>query len=108
MISAMDIVVHASLREGLARVLPQAFLCGKPVVSFDVDGAREVVINDKTGWLVRAESTPRLKQALLGAIENRPHAQELARTGKKLCAQRFPSEVMVQRIADLYRAVLGR
>ena len=35
----MDIVVHASLREGLARVLPQALIAGKPVVSYDVDGA---------------------------------------------------------------------
>ena len=35
----MDIVVHASLREGLARVLPQALISGKPAVSYDVDGA---------------------------------------------------------------------
>ncbi len=52
MISAMDVVVHTSLREGLARVLPQALAMGKPCVSFDIDGAPEVVINDKTGYLV--------------------------------------------------------
>src|SRR5262245_15446860 len=44
LIAAMDIVVHASLREGLARVLPQALIAGKPVVSYDIDGAREVVL----------------------------------------------------------------
>jgi len=33
-IHASDILVHCSLREGLARVLPQAMLCAKPVVSF--------------------------------------------------------------------------
>ncbi len=52
MISAMDIVVHTSLREGLARVLPQSLAMGKPCVSFDIDGAPEVVINDNTGYLV--------------------------------------------------------
>ena len=52
-LGAMDIVVHASLREGLARVLPQALIAGKPVVSFDVDGAREVVLPGVTGFLVR-------------------------------------------------------
>ena len=36
--------MHASLREGLARVLPQALIVGRPVVSYDVDGAREVVL----------------------------------------------------------------
>ena len=45
MIAAMDIVVHASLREGLAKVLVQALAERKPVVSFDIDGAREVVRN---------------------------------------------------------------
>ena len=44
LLGAMDIVVHTSLREGLARVLPQALIAGKPVISYDVDGAREVVI----------------------------------------------------------------
>ena len=43
LIGAMDVLVHTSLREGLARALPQALIAGKPVVSFDVDGAREVV-----------------------------------------------------------------
>ncbi len=52
LIGAMDIVVHTSLREGLARVLPQALIAGKPVVSYDVDGAREVVITDETGILL--------------------------------------------------------
>ncbi|MCE5268233.1 MAG: glycosyltransferase, partial [Planctomycetaceae bacterium] len=32
LIAAMDIVVHASLREGLARVLPQALISGRPAV----------------------------------------------------------------------------
>ena len=50
-IQASDILVHCSLREGLARALPQAMLCGKPAVSFDTDGAKEVV-NDATGGLV--------------------------------------------------------
>ncbi len=52
LLAATDIVVHASLREGLARVLPQALIAGKPVVSYDVDGAREVVISDETGFLI--------------------------------------------------------
>src|SRR5213076_424445 len=51
-IGTMDILVHASFREGLARALPQALIAGKPVVSYDIDGAREVAIHDQTGYLV--------------------------------------------------------
>ncbi|MHC4704291.1 MAG: glycosyltransferase, partial [Planctomycetota bacterium] len=34
-IQSSDILVHCSLREGLARALPQAMLCGRPAISFD-------------------------------------------------------------------------
>ena len=52
LIHAMDIVVHASMWEGLARVLPQGLIAGKPVISFDIDGAREVIISGETGYLL--------------------------------------------------------
>ena len=58
-IHASDIIVHTSLWEGLARVLPQALIAGKPVVSYDVDGAREVVIPGETGYLLPPQSVER-------------------------------------------------
>ena len=39
LLSAVDAVIHPSLREGLARVLPQALLAERPVISYDIDGA---------------------------------------------------------------------
>src|SRR5262249_17237655 len=52
LLSAVDAVIHPSLREGLARVLPQALLVGRPVISYDIDGAREVVLPE-TGVLLK-------------------------------------------------------
>ncbi len=40
LIGAMDALVHTSFREGLARALPQALIAGRPVISYDVDGAQ--------------------------------------------------------------------
>src|SRR6185295_20185631 len=51
-IQAMDVVVHTSLREGIARVLPQAGAVSKPVVTFDLDGAPEVIRDGISGYLV--------------------------------------------------------
>ena len=53
-IHAADAVVHAGLREGLARVLPQAGLCERPVVAYDIGGAREVVRDGENGFLLPA------------------------------------------------------
>jgi glycosyltransferase involved in cell wall biosynthesis len=107
LIAAMDLLVHTSLREGLARVLPQAFLSGVPVVSYDVDGAREVVINGRTGWLVPAASIELLEKAVCGALDDPAHARELAAAGRELCEGRYPAQVMVDAIATEYEKLFA-
>ena len=108
MIAAMDLVVHASLREGLARVLPQALISGKPVVSFDVDGAREVVIDGETGYLVEPESRPRLLDAMRALLADPQRRAALGAAGCARCAEQFRAGVMVSRIADLYEELLAQ
>jgi len=106
-LSAMDALVHASLREGLARVLPQALLAGKPVVSFDVDGAREVVRPGDTGYLVPPQSVEGLAASLCQIIEYPEQAAALAARGRELCRERFRWQTMVARLDELYRRLLA-
>jgi glycosyltransferase involved in cell wall biosynthesis len=40
----MDILVHPSRREGLARALPQAQLAAVPPITYDIDGNREALM----------------------------------------------------------------
>ena len=105
-LKAMDVAVHASLREGLARVLPQALLSGVPVVSFDQDGAREVVIEGETGFLVREKTADALADALIRALGDLPRARALAAEGRRRFSDRFRAETMVREIAALYRRLL--
>lgn len=108
LMGAVDIVVHASLREGLARTLPQALIAGKPVISYDVDGAREVVAAGETGFLV----PPRDIHALATAIERLASDAELRRRmgeeGRRRCAERFRHEIMTDRLRQLYSRLLAR
>ncbi|MBM4078939.1 MAG: glycosyltransferase family 4 protein, partial [Planctomycetes bacterium] len=108
MIHAMDVVVHASLREGLARVLPQAFLCGKPVISYDVDGAKEVVLDGKTGYLVPPQSVDELAEAIVKTLSNPVRAREMAEAGRALVIERFDADTMVAQIDALYKRLLAR
>ena len=103
LVAAMDVLVHTSLREGLARVLPQALLSKVPVVSYDVDGAREVVIPGQTGWLVERESVDGLAAAVCEALGDLGRARAMAQAGRELCRRRFPAEVMVDAIGTEYR-----
>jgi len=103
---ATDVLVHCSLREGLARALPQAMLAGRPVVSFDVDGAREVV-DAETGILLAPKDTAGLALAietLAGAPELR---RRLGRAGRQRCRQMFDHRRMVEQIEAVYERLLA-
>ena len=104
-IHSSDILVHCSLREGLARVLPQAMLCGKPAVSFDIDGAAEVV-NDGTGRLVPPEDIDALTAACAELIENPELRDRLGRTGRESVLERFAPDTMVDVIESVYQRVI--
>ena len=107
MILAMDVLVHASLREGLARVLPQALLSECPVVSYDVDGAPEVIIDRETGRLVPAKAVDALAAAIVDMLADPALAKRMAQKGRKLCLDLFPVERMVRDIDRLYRQLLA-
>jgi len=103
---ASDVVVHTSLREGLARVLPQGLIAGRPVVSYDVDGAREVALPNRTGFLVPPESVTELAEALVRLVRDPSLRERLGRAGCEMCATAFRHERMVARIRELYEECL--
>ena len=106
LIAAMDVLVHASLREGLARTLPQALAVGRPVVSFDVDGACEVVFDDETGYLVPPKDVDALTAALEKLLADGALRQRLGAEGRRLVDPKFRKEQMVEQIVALYDELL--
>ena len=104
-IQSSDILVHCSLREGLARTLPQAMLCGRPAVSFDIDGAKEVV-NKGTGRLVEPENVEQLVKACAELIEDRDLRDELGESGRESVKEKFAPERMVGTIEMVYQKLL--
>jgi glycosyltransferase involved in cell wall biosynthesis len=107
-ISAMDIVVHTSLREGLARVLPQALLAGKPVISYDIDGAREVVIDGVTGYLLPPKSIKPLEHAIIKLATSPDLRIKFGQTGKELCTNKFDHRYMTAQIRKLYESYIDK
>lgn len=108
MISAMDVVVHTSLREGLARVLPQSLAMGKPCVAFDIDGAREVVIDGKTGYLVKAFDSTTLAERVSQLLADSDLRKEFGENGRRHVDPNFRTEKMVADISDVYQMLLGQ
>jgi glycosyltransferase involved in cell wall biosynthesis len=104
---AMDILVHPSRREGLARALPQGALAGKPCVTYDIDGAKEAVLEGKTGFVVPPFDKQKLGErisALMGDVELR---ERMGGAGRAFAASRFDAKVMVDSLERLYAELRG-
>lgn len=107
LIQAMDIVAHTSEWEGLARVLPQGLIAGKPVVSFAIDGAKEVVIPGETGYLVPRNSVAGLVTALSELVADAALRARLGAAGRARFTDQFRHQTMTRRIREVYQAVLS-
>ena len=102
LIGIMDVVVHLSLREGLARALPQALAAARPVVAYDCDGASEVCRNDETGYLVVPGDEKQLLERLTQLATDAPLRERLGQRGREFVRERFSAEKMVDDLYALY------
>lgn len=106
-LSSVDCLVHTSLREGLARTLPQALISGRPVISYDVDGAREVAIDGETGYLLPPKSIVPLTDAIVAIAGNEDRRVEMGREGAARFTEQFCHQTMTRQIRELYQRVLA-
>jgi glycosyltransferase involved in cell wall biosynthesis len=104
-IQSSDILVHCSLREGLARTLPQAMLAGRPAISFDVDGAKEVV-NDNTGRLIEPKNIEQLIKACAELIEDKNLRERLGSQARESVKTKFAPKTMVDTIEAVYKQLI--
>ena len=101
-----SILILTSLYEPFGLVLPEAMSCGLPVVAFDCDGAREVCINDQTGFLVPMRDREKLTQALITLVRDPGLRKQLGAQGRDYVTPRFSEQTMVQQTYELYQKLL--
>lgn len=115
---AMDVLCHPSEREGLPRTVPQALLCGVPVVASDCDGTPEACLDPMTdpeipagratGRLFRVGDPDGLRAGVRWMCEHPDDRARLGAQGRALCAAAFSAETMVARLEEVYEEALAR
>ncbi|MDB6065774.1 MAG: glycosyl transferase group 1 [Pedosphaera sp.] len=102
LVGIMDILVHLSLREGLPRALPMALAAARPIVAYDCDGAREVCLENETGFLLQPGDIAGLTERLGLLVRDSALRERLGHHGRQFVRQRFAVEGMVDDLYALY------
>lgn len=107
LLSQCHVVCLPSYREGLPKALVEAAAAGRPIVTTDVPGCREVVRHGDNGLLVPPHDVPRLAEALQQLIDDAGLRARMGARGRIVAEQEFALETVVRQTLAIYREALS-
>jgi len=102
----IDLLVCASLREGLPNSVLEAMSAGLPVVATRCGGAEELVVDGETGLLVRVGDPARLGEAIMSVISDPEAMKKMGDAGRRRVESRFSGQACAEQFEKLYRDIL--
>jgi len=99
------IVCLPSYAEGLPKALLEALAVGRPIVTTDAPGCREVVVPGENGLLVPVRSVEPLADALERILKDSDLARSMGERSRAM-AEQFSVESVVAATLELYQKVL--
>ena len=100
------IAVLPSRREGLPKSLLEAAACGRPMISTDVPGCREIVRPGETGLLVPYDDAPALADAIQTLAASPTLRADYGAAARRLVVERFSAAAIGRQTVDLYRSLV--
>ena len=105
--SRAHIVCLPSFAEGMPRVLLEAAAAGRPIVTSDAPGCREIVRHGENGFLVPVKDSAALAGALQRLIEDGELRRAFGARGRLIAETEFSQEQVVAETLTVYRALLS-
>ena len=103
-----DVVVMPSINpEPFGRIAIEAQAMGRPVIAFDHGGARETILEGKTGWLAKPNDIDSLSENLETALSiSKSKRNELSNLAQSSVKRRFSVRKMTNSTLEIYRKLL--
>lgn len=99
------LMVLASRGEGTPLAVLEAMMCGRPTVTTDAGGNREILNNYETGWIAEAATPYSFSRALESAWEHReywPKIGQAAHQAAKQISEANPAQQLLDYLLSLY------
>jgi len=102
-----DVVTLPSYyREGIPKVLLEAMSMGKPIVTTDATGCREVVEEGKNGFLVPVKNSKALAEAIERLIENKELRKRFGKYGREKVLREFDERIVIKKTMKVYKEII--
>lgn len=101
-----DLMLFPSLNEGVANTLQEAMLVGIPVIASASGGNADVVLNDKTGWVINGLRAREWAVKIFKVIEEKRQAREVSVCAQRYAENNFSSRVYGEKYAGVIKKML--
>ncbi|MGM0899169.1 MAG: glycosyltransferase family 4 protein [Bacillota bacterium] len=102
----MDLFLFLTKREGFGNVSAEAALTGIPVIAADVTGARDTLLDGKTGYLVDPDNHQDVLGKLEKLIKDPVLREQLGAAGQEWVQQHFSNKTLWEEMDGYYRSCL--
>ena len=89
--------------EGLPRSIVEAMAMGLPIVTTDVRGCREAVVNEKNGLIVTPQKGTDLAKALEKLLSNSQLRQDYGKASRERVELEYNEEFVFNRLTQYYK-----
>ena len=100
-IANSDVFVLPSYREGVPRSTQEAMAVGRAVITTDVPGCRETVIDGKNGFIVPKWNPQALAEKMIYFIENPEQIQAMGEQSYKIAQEKFDARKVNERLLKI-------
>lgn len=99
-----DIFVLPSIKpDSLPTVVLEAMACSKPVVGYNNGGIAEMVVDDKSGYLVKPNRPQELSNAISLLLDSSEKREKFGRVGYQRQRELFSLESYIKNFSELYK-----
>jgi glycosyltransferase involved in cell wall biosynthesis len=105
LISAMDVVVLSTHREGFPLSILEAMALRKPVVATSVGGIPEIIVSGETGYLHRPGDSSELARAILTLVENPDEAARIGEAAYRGASAKCSLQRFIEEMSQVYSEI---
>ena len=102
LLAVSEICVLSSKAEGFSNSILEYMAAGRPVVVTSVGGAREVVAEGETGYLVPSGDDAMMAERLIALLQNPERARAMGAKGKRVVEEKFSCAAQLAHTESLY------
>ncbi len=88
--------------EGVPKVLLEAMACGRAIITTDIPGCRELVVNGSNGLLIPPHNIKEFAASVVTLLQDRPMCKSMGKAGRKIVESEYAIEHIVEATLDVY------